>query len=210
MMNMLPSSFERPSSRHVRERAHRTVSLYLLARLCDTGTKDGLCRVRNMSAAGLMLESEQALAPEQVVTVEFRNGTRVTGRVAWTQGNRAGLHSHEWIDVAELLTQLSDHAGRNVLVQRAPRFGCGCKARVRMQGRSRTVPVGNISINGLQMEIPAQLGDVVNIDLPGLPERAGRIRWCHDGQCGVMLMEPYSFIAMARWLASQDRSIPGQ
>lgn len=207
-MNMFSSSFEPPSPRHVRERAHRTVSLYLLARIRDTGAHDGLCRVRNMSAAGLMLESEQALEPEQVVTIEFRNGTCVTGRVAWTQGNRAGLHSHEWIDVAELLTQLSDHAGRNVLVQRAPRFGCGCKARVRMQGRSRTVPVGNISINGLQMEIPAQLGDIVNIDLPGLPERVGRIRWCHDGQCGVMLMEPYSFIAMARWLASQDRSLP--
>ena len=204
-MTIHPAPFDPSSAAILRDRAYRTVSLYLLARLRVGANRDGLCRVRNMSASGLMLESELPLEPEQIVTVEFRNGMTMTGRVAWTRDNRTGLHSHDMIDVPVLLHQLSGHASRGAAALRAPRFGCGCKARVRIQGRSRSVPVGNISINGVQMEIPAQVGDILQIDLPGLPERAGRVRWCHDGQCGIMLMEPYSFLAMARWLASQDR-----
>jgi hypothetical protein len=194
----------------LRPRAHRTVSLYLLARMRidasqDGIARDGLCRVRNMSASGLMLESEQELTSGQMVTVEFRDGSSVTGRVAWAKDKRAGLHIDQTIDVQALLGHIVGRTARGALALRTPRFDCDCRALVRFRGRSCKASIANVSINGMQLAIVADIGDLVHVKLPGLPEHAGRVRWCQDGQCGVMLMEPYPFIAMSRWLASQDR-----
>lgn len=200
-----PSAIDTTACPDLPPRAHRTVSLYLLARLRPGQGADGLCRVRNMSASGLMLETQEALAVGQIVTIEFRNATTVSGRVVWTANGRAGVHVNRQIDVHALLEDLSGRLQARAIVSRAPRFECGGNAKVRMQGHNLSAPLGNISMGGLLVDVPAAVDDIVIISIPGLPDRMGRVRWCRNGHCGVMLMEPYSFCAMTHWLSSQMR-----
>ena len=48
-------------------------------------------RVRNLSAGGLMADSDVSVAVEDRIVVELRNIGKVGGKVAWVRGGRFGV-----------------------------------------------------------------------------------------------------------------------
>ena len=83
-------------------------------------------RVRNLSAGGLMIEFERALAQGGRVTLEMRGIGEVSGTVAWCTRGRAGIALDAPIDPRRARKpvgtgQTNSSFPKPVLVARAPR-----------------------------------------------------------------------------------------
>ena len=74
-----------------RRRATRH-SFFLLANVMESdGGVIGRLRVRNLSASGLMGDTDLSLEPEQPVTVDLRGIGLVAGKIVWARGGKVGL-----------------------------------------------------------------------------------------------------------------------
>ncbi len=74
-------------------------SLFLTAELRLEGDSVAhRVRVRNLSAKGMMAESEQRILAGTRVTVQLKNVPAVDGSVAWVHGQRFGIAFAEEID----------------------------------------------------------------------------------------------------------------
>lgn len=74
-------------------------SLFLMAEVrVDGQAAAHRVKVRNLSARGMMAESDLRVARGSLVTVELRNIGEIEGSVAWTQDNRFGIAFVEEID----------------------------------------------------------------------------------------------------------------
>ncbi len=78
-------------------------SLLLLANLRVDGRDAAYrVRVRNLSAGGMMAESDAPVARGSRVEVELRTAGWVAGSVAWRQGNRFGIAFDDPIDPGKI------------------------------------------------------------------------------------------------------------
>lgn len=73
-----------------RRASQRHVSVLLHAGIAHEG-RDGLCRVRNLSSGGVMLESNLLLSVDDPVLLQVKSGHRISGRVRWVRGDTAGI-----------------------------------------------------------------------------------------------------------------------
>jgi hypothetical protein len=74
-------------------------SLFLMADVrLDGDSASHRVKVRNLSAGGMMAESDMAVVRGARVTVELRNLPSIAGSVAWVQENRFGVAFAQEID----------------------------------------------------------------------------------------------------------------
>lgn len=74
-------------------------SLFLMATMrCDGSDTEHRVKVRNLSAGGMMVESDLQLGRGARISVDLRNIGWVHGTVVWVQGNRTGIAFDEPID----------------------------------------------------------------------------------------------------------------
>jgi hypothetical protein len=74
-------------------------SLFLMADVrLDGNSESHRVKVRNLSAGGMMAESDMTVVRGARVTVDLRNLPSVTGSVAWVQENRFGVAFAQEID----------------------------------------------------------------------------------------------------------------
>ncbi|HWU02662.1 MAG TPA: PilZ domain-containing protein [Novosphingobium sp.] len=106
------------------QRQHPRDSLFLLAPFeWARETTPRQVKVRNLSASGLMVEAELRPAPVagDVVSLELRNIGKVSGVVAWAQGNRFGVALDQEIDPQKVrMTPAQDDPGDRAYYQRGP------------------------------------------------------------------------------------------
>ena len=85
------------------ERVEDRTSMFLQAQLePEDGRPVELCRVRNVSAGGVMCETQRTHSTGERVAVTLRSVGRVGAVVVWTSSNRVGLAFDEPIDPREL------------------------------------------------------------------------------------------------------------
>jgi hypothetical protein len=75
-------------------------SLLLVARLKRAGAASFPVTVRNLSAVGMMIESDAELSVNESIVAEISGLGKVPGRIAWTQDNRAGMAFDAPVDPA--------------------------------------------------------------------------------------------------------------
>ena len=81
------------------ERAEDRTSMFLQAELRPAdGRSPEVCRVRNVSAGGVMCEARQTYLSDERVEVTFRSVGTVAGTVKWVSANRVGVSFDEPID----------------------------------------------------------------------------------------------------------------
>ena len=80
------------------ERKGARSNYFLTATVSRIGRADFTARVRNLSAGGMMIETREELAGDEPVIVEMRGIGRVSGRIAWFRGTRAGIAFSREID----------------------------------------------------------------------------------------------------------------
>lgn len=74
-------------------------SLFLVAQVTMPGERnEQTVRVRNLSAGGLMIETDRAMAVGAVLILGLRGIGEVTGRVAWCAEGRVGIALDSPID----------------------------------------------------------------------------------------------------------------
>lgn len=183
-------------------REQRHVTILLVARLVGEGGDD-LCRIRNISAGGMMVETGAPLRVDQRVRIELRNLQTVEGRVAWAAARRAGLQLDTPVGVELIETRGTRRRG--ALQPRAPRFSAECPVTVRAGGHVLPAVLLDLSPSGGKLRLDGSFapGDLVTLAIPGLPARRAAVRWQHDGQVGVAFLDVIVFVDLDRWL--QDR-----
>lgn len=76
-------------------------TLVLAAKLKRAGSAAFVVTVRNLSAIGMMIESDVALTVDEPMVAEIAGLGKVPGHIAWTQDNRAGMAFAAPVDPAK-------------------------------------------------------------------------------------------------------------
>lgn len=186
------------------ERAPRTLTLLMAARLI-TGGGEGLCRLRNISATGMMIETGTPLAGDQPLGVELRNGRVLTGRAVWTRDGRAGVHFDAPASVEEVVAlQGPVSRVRRGRQPRSPRIAVAAVSEVRMGATTLKAQVKDISQGGACIALPvtAAAEERMMLAIPGLPMKLAIVRWSGE-RTGLVFAEPLPFELLSRWLGEQ-------
>jgi hypothetical protein len=181
------------------QRAPRTVTTLLVGKLLFDGSGEQLCRVRNLSATGMLIETQRALGYGNWIAVELRCGQRLQGTVAWSSSGRAGVQFAAPIEVDQVLAVARSASAARVVAPRAPRFAANLAARLINEGHPIDVTVENISQSGARVQLDEQreLDRSVTLTIPGLQPRRCTVRWSKGQTVGLAFMDmvPYDELA---------------
>ncbi|MPT49194.1 MAG: PilZ domain-containing protein [Sphingobium sp.] len=190
-----------------RRSGERQVSVLLHAGIAHGG-KDGLCRIRNLSSGGVMLESNLPLMQDDDIRLQLRSGHQVRGRVRWVLGNRAGIAFHDPADALlftgtpqKLMTDVVSPIGYPLFERHGP---------VRLDsGRGHaTVPLLMVSPAGIIVaDPPLWPGETVyTVHIRGLDTfkaRVGEQMMMEEGEAlSLLFVEPPHHKALNDWLTS--------
>ena len=191
----LSSEVPRPSDQRADD---RHLALLPPARLITPGWQD-LCRIRNISAGGLMAEVATSRPAGGPVVVEVNSGQRIPGTVLWTRETSVGVKFDCDADLRELLANRPARAGFRA---RASRLDVTCEATLGCDGRYWRVPVRDISLGGMKAELDGRelVGRRISILVENLRPVAGTLRWTEGGFSGVVFTQPLLFDELAIWL----------
>ena len=196
--------------RYVIPRLERTVTLLMLGRLKHRGS-DTICRIRNVSAGGMRIDTGTPLEKGETVAIEGRSGVCVEGRVAWTNHLAAGVAFSKTIDHPELLAPPTGPTGTR-LATRSPRFHATARARLDVGGRVAELRLANISLGGCRVECDANLPSEFEgcLVIPGLPPIVCAGRWVTGRGAGLIFPTKLAFAEFACWLERPElRFSPG-
>jgi hypothetical protein len=188
------------------ERAARTVTTLMVGKLVHQGAGEQLCRVRNISATGMMIESPFPLRDGDRIAVELRCGQELEGTIVWTSAGRAGVQFPVPVDVEEVLATAkgsSPAARLRRAVPRAPRFAVTGNARLVCNGVSTPVQLENISQSGARIRLLNQpdLDRVMTLVIPGLKPHTCTVRWSESDAIGIAFIDMIPYAELAAWLA---------
>jgi len=191
--------------RKLSDRAERTLTMLMVAKL-RVREVEGLCRIRNISPGGLMLETRLAIDCGDHAEIELRQQRQVSGRIVWVRGDRAGLAFDAPEEVEALLPAKPGRASRirREPKPRGPRLQMDCTVEVRLPDGRAEAQLRDISQGGAKLSLPLRLrvGEQLLLLVPGLPLKLGIVRWVH-GDVGVAFAEPLSFDLLADWLVAR-------
>lgn len=190
-------------------RAQRTVTTLIAAKLELGPGKEALCRLRNVSTTGRLVETGQPLTRDDTVVIELRSGERLSATVVWADEGRVGIQLDREIDVASTLRpQVVKAKGHVPAVGRAPRFAVAAPGRLSSLGRSCPVTVENLSQSGARLTLSSDipLGAPVTLTIAGLSPRACSVRWRNDLHVGVAFIDLISYAELSAWLAGASHN----
>ena len=159
----------------------------------NRGGHVGLYRVRNISDAGMMLETHSKMAAGEHVLVELSEPFAIEGTILWSEDTRCGIKFVKPIDCSALLSAQAER-------KREDRRGGGLRlATMRLatayaEHGIRAVRVTNVSKRGMGLAHDGSLAEGMALKLvveSGI-ERCGTVRWSRDGRAGIRLLEPLS------------------
>jgi len=158
----------------------------------NRGGRVGLYRVRNISDAGMLLDTHNKLKTGEHVLIELAEPFAIEGTVSWSQETRCGIKFVRPIDCAALL-----HA--QAVQKRDDRRGGLRLATMRLatayaEHGIRAVRITNVSHRGMGLAHDGSLaeGMLLKVVVESGVERSGRVRWSKDRRAGIRLLEPLS------------------
>lgn len=194
-----------------RRAAERQISVLINAGLLHSG-RDALCRIRNLSTGGIMVETGLPLGVDDRVMLQLRSGRPVRGTVRWAEAGKAGIafddpRSAQWVTEKPM-----DHHLRASPIG-YPLFRREAWARVVVSTRQMRAKIVAISPVGVMVENDRDWGTekVFTISILGLGEHLARLVEGHsaiDPDQGVMsfiFIQPLNYNALNEWLAETPR-----
>jgi hypothetical protein len=179
----------------------RLLALLPLAKLVGEDWQD-LCRIRNISAGGLLAETTQHHEAGLPLRVELESGQQIEGSIVWTRGTILGVKFAQNIDLREILSNRRPRIGFR---PRPARLDIRCGATVRINGFYHKVEVKDISLAGIKIQLQERgcVGKEVLVTVESLRPIKGTIRWYRDGMAGVLFHRPLTFSELAEWLGKR-------
>ncbi|CAN5124793.1 hypothetical protein BH10PSE12_BH10PSE12_11810 [soil metagenome] len=185
-----------PNDRREQERA---VAVLINAGIAQHG-RDGLCRIRNLSTGGIMVETRVPLAVDATAWVQLKSGRQVEGSVRWSKGNLAGIALAS-ADAEEVLNERTQPASA-AISGAFPRFARSASASIiNNHRRSRcgvtAISLADVSLSGLCDLVPDQ---ILRVAIDGLGEHLARISHVEGEDALAMFAQPLLFRALEQWL----------
>jgi hypothetical protein len=179
----------------------RLLALLPVGKLIADDWQD-LCRIRNISAGGLMAQTARTHEAGVPLIVELNSNQQMPGTLVWTRGTTVGIKFDQNVDLREILANRRPRIGFR---PRPTRLDINCGATVRMGGLYYKVEVRDISLGGLKIYLPDRecLGKDVVITVDSLRPVKGAIRWHEDGMAGIVFDRPLTFDELAEWLSKR-------
>ncbi|QPQ56093.1 PilZ domain-containing protein [Allosphingosinicella flava] len=179
----------------------RILAMLPIARIERKGS-DIACRIRNISAGGLMAEVSTLPDADEAVTVELDSGRRIPGAVAWIRDHNIGIRFDENVDIRTIFAVEKPRIGFR---PRPPRMEMRCSATVRIDGIYHQVEVRDISVGGMKVALRCEkaIGKVAVVTVEHLPPVRGEIRWSEDGMIGIAFDAMLSFDELVSWLGKR-------
>ena len=179
----------------------RLLSLLPVAQLITDEWRD-LCRIRTISAGGLMGDTGGSHGAGAAVVVELNSEQRIEASILWTRGTTIGIKFNEDVDVREILAHRRPRIGYR---PRPTRLAIRCGATVRIGRRYHRVEVQDISLGGIKLELHDShcVGKAVVVAVESLRPIKGVVRWYQDGYAGIVFNRPLRFEDLADWLGKR-------
>jgi hypothetical protein len=165
------------------------------------------CAIRKISALGVTVGSDLTPALGDAVAVEFANGQRAHGKVAWTGRHELGVRFDDSVDIIALLNRklVSQTPERRTM----PRLEVRSSVHVKFGGQMWPATLRNISAKGLQIEgeeLPP-IGTFVSVFVQGITVPSGEVLWRRDKLAGVELLEELSWTSIIPWVRGIVRRV---
>jgi hypothetical protein len=195
----LSTEVPRPTDKRTDERLRAILPVTKLV------TEDGaqhLCRIKNISAGGLMVEGTTGIEANTNVYIEMGDNRRIPGTIVWTRGNAMGVKFDHKVDLRELLAERRPRQG---YTPRPPRLEVTCGATVKIGRLYHRVEVRDISFGGIKVEISDWqcIGKPVVITIESLRPLKGKVRWYKAGRAGIVFDQPLTFEELALWMSKR-------
>jgi hypothetical protein len=164
----------------------------------NRGGRVGLYRVRNISDAGMMLDTHTPLEPGEHVLVELTEPFAIEARVSWSEDVRCGIEFLRPIDCAALL--LAQAERRRADRRGGLRLATMRRATAYAENGIRAVRVTNVSHRGMGLAHDGFLepGMLLKLVVDSGVARSAAVRWSSDGRAGVRLLEPLDCAELER------------
>lgn len=161
-----------------------------------------ICRIKNISAGGLMAEVVCPLEVGEQVYIEFNSEQRIPGNVVWTREGSIGIKFDQDVDLRSLLGSRQQRRG---LRPRPPRLEVTCGATVQIGKLYHPVQVRDISLGGMKVAINDWkcAGHDVIVTIESFRPVRGRVRWYRDGYAGIVFDQPLRFEELAEWMGKR-------
>jgi hypothetical protein len=195
----LSTEVPRPAERRLDE---RLLTMLPTAKLV-IGNEQHLCRVRNISAGGLLAETLNRHEVGTAVRVEFNSHQHLPGEVVWTRETSCGIKFEQNVDLRELLANRPARGSGHR--PRPPRLYISCSAALDIDGIRYRTQISDISLGGLKVAISDWncVGKDVTVTLESLGTIRGTIKWYKSGKAGIVFAKPLPFEHLAEWMGKR-------
>lgn len=194
----LSTEVPRPAERRTDERVQ---TILPVARLV-TEEANHLCRIKNLSAGGLMAEVSTPLPIQTKVSIELNSAQSIPGVVVWNRAGAVGIKFDQDVDLRELLANRTPRRGFRA---RPPRLQVSCGATVQIGKFYHKVEVHDISLGGMKVALSDWncTGKDVTVTVESLRPVKGRVRWYRGGYAGIVFDKPLKFEELAEWMGKR-------
>lgn len=194
----LTTEVPRPTDLRTEE---RLLALLPMAKLVTDASQD-LCRIKNISAGGVHVESTSALLSGTELQIELGFEQRIPGTVVWTRGTSLGIKFAGDVDLRELLANRRPRSGYR---PRPPRLDINCGATVKIGKLYHKTQVRDISLGGIKVALHDWdcVGKRAAVAIDSLHPIDGRVRWYKAGMAGILFDKPLRFEELAEWMGKR-------
>ena len=194
----LTTDVPRPTDNRADE---RLLALLPVAKLVAADWQD-LCRIRNISAGGIMAETTVPHETGTAVRVELASGQEINSQIIWVRGTILGIKFDQTVDLREVLAARRPRIGFR---PRPARLEIKCGGTIKLNGLYHKVEVKDISLGGIKIFLPQKtcVGKDVLVTIESLRAIKGTIRWQKEGLMGIVFHHPLSFDELAEWLGKR-------
>ncbi len=181
-------------------RAPRQMTVLINAAVVQ-GSRDGLCRIRNMSETGLQIETALPIELERPLDIVLQSGRSLACVPHWTEGGRTGLSCTT--NPTEILTGARVAGEADTAEPILPRFERQMEIEIAAHGFVHVCELHSISTKDVILtSVPDALhGTLITVCVPRLGEFTATIRARDGGDLFARFETPVAFADLNRWLA---------
>jgi hypothetical protein len=194
----LTTDVPRPTDRRADD---RVLALLPVGKLIADDWQD-FCKIRSISAGGLMADTTSRHDAGVPVIVELNSSQQIPGSIVWTRDATLGIKFDQNVDLREILANRRPRIGFR---PRPARLDINCSATVRIGGLYYKVEVRDISLGGIKIYLEDRecVGKEVVVTVESLRPVKGTIRWHDNNMAGVVFDRALSFEELSEWLSKR-------
>jgi PilZ domain len=195
----LSTEVPRPTDQRTEE---RLLAILPVAKLVTDGSQD-FCRIKNISAGGLMGEAASlSLETGTELFVELNSNQRIPGTVVWKRETTIGIKFDQNVDIRELL---ANRRPRHGFRPRPPRLDVTCGASVKIGELYHKTEIRDISLGGVKVMLSDWqcVGKPCVITIESLRPVKGHVQWYKGQLAGIVFDKPLTFDELAEWMGKR-------